>query len=231
MSNNNQAQHHQMVHAVHNAAADTAGSQITAALTKPVDWKFSFKKQTVTSDVGQPTKRPPVTLTVPVPTLDGLLTAMSNAKVQSYILDLVEEAIKDRVRVQLSDDDKPVNRQDDLDLHKLTLEYIADIPKTERTGTTISKEDWEAWMSNYILVMSPERGVEKATTAAKTFAAKFAPARGKPEVIKFLHTQLLRWAEAADAEALENFGEIFTYLDAKASAMLKAAAEVSLDAL
>jgi len=206
-------------------------STITAAQTSTKEWKFSFKKQQINNDVGQPVKRPPVTLTVPVPTFDGLIRSFTNEKVQNYIMDLVEEAIKDRVRVQLSDDEKPVNRQDDLDLSKLTLEYIADLPKTERTGSAISKEDWEAWSANYIQVMSPKRGADKATTAAKTFMAKFAPAKGKSEVIKFLQEQLQTWASETDGDSLENFSEIYTYLDARAAAMLKADSMVSLDNL
>ena len=102
------------------------------------EFKFSFKKQTIKDELGIEQKRPPVTLTVPIPTFEGLVDIISkDQKAVQFILDLAEEAIKDQIRVQLSDEDKPVNRQEDLDLWKLSISFIAKMPKSERSGCGI----------------------------------------------------------------------------------------------
>ena len=146
------------------------------------EFKFSFKKQTITDDLGAEVKRPPVSLLIPMPTFSGLLSSLDDAKVVAFVLDLCEEAIKDQVRAQLSDNDKPVMRQEDLDISKLTLLAIANMPNSERTGGGISKETWEEWEKDYIEIMVPLRGSdpkanEKVAKAAKLFAGRFYQCR------------------------------------------------------
>jgi hypothetical protein len=193
------------------------------------EFKFSFKRQTVKDELGIEQKRPPVTLTVPIPTYDGLLEALSSEdpKIAPFILDLVEEAIKDQIRTQISDEDKPVNRQEDLDLSKLTIQFIANLPKSERTGGGISKEAWEEWSKDYIETMVPLRAVggitkedatDKVTKAAKLMTSRFNPCKTDKPVLTFLRGQLAQWA--SNTKNLEDHGEIFNYLDNKASDLL-----------
>jgi hypothetical protein len=206
-----------------------------AHLYRDAEWKFSFKKSTIKDpETGEDVKRPPITLTVPVPTFDGVVKALEedsateSRKVTNFLLDLIEDAIKDRVREQLTGE-KPVMAQDQLNLAELTLTYIANLPKAERTGGGISKETWGEWEADYIAVMSPIRGEEKATKAAKLFTARLTPVRSDKKVLEFLRGQLNVWA--SKSENNEEFLDVFTYLDSKCSELMNRDSEALLSAL
>lgn len=194
------------------------------------DFKFSFKKQVVMDDkTGTEVKRPPVTLTLPIPTFDGLCKKLTDPKVASLVLDLVEGLIKDAARVQLSDEEKPVMRQEDLDLKKLDLVFIANQPKSERVSVEISKETWDSFTVDYIMHIGPIRSPEKASKHAAVFRAKFGPVSKDKDSIKLLQGCLATWAEKTGQ--LEEFEEVYTYLDNRASVMLNKDNVVLFDAL
>lgn len=210
-------------------AKQEVAKHVANLLTTDREYKFSFKKQMVKDELGMEIKRPPVTLNVPVPTFNGLVDALDNEKVASFVLDLVEEAIKDQVRSQLSDEEKPVNRQEDLDISKLTLQYIANMPKSERTGGGISKDTWADWEKDYIEAMAPIRTLEKATKAAKLFVGRFAQCRTDKPVLQFLRTQLATWA--TETKNLEEYGEVFQYLDNRATDLINRDSVSQLESL
>lgn len=208
----------------HEAAAVAAISEHTkpvAPLVLDKEVKFSFKKQMIQDELGQEVKRPMVSLQLPIPTFDGLIAALEDPKAIQFVLDLVEAAVIDQARLQVSDEEKPVNRQDELDLTKLDLKYIANIPKSERTGGGIAKEVWEEFESNYVEVMgaNTEKGEEKLRKAAKLLVAKFTPVRTEKNVIKFLREQLGFWYSKTPAQ--EEFAEVYKFLDEKAGTLLQ----------
>lgn len=184
------------------------------------DTRFTFKKQTAVDELGAEIKRPPVVLALPIPTFTGLVEAFDNEKVQQFVLDLVEDAIKEQARVQVSDEDKPVNRQDELDLSKLTLEYIASIPKSDRAAGGISKEVWEAFGKDYVatIVAHTDRGPDKASKAASLLVGKVNSVKTDKPVLKFLQGQLQIWA--TKSSNLEDFAEVYQFLDTKISSLL-----------
>ena len=211
-------------HAAAAAIANEAASKmehIKAPLVQDKEVNFRFKKQKATDELGQEVKRPPVVLTIPVPTFEGLVTSLNDEKIQTYVLELVAEAIINQAREQVSDEDKPVNRQDELDTNKLTLEYIANIPKSERKGSGIAKEAWEEFEKDYVSVMvaKTDKGPDRAAKAAKILAGKFNSVRTDKAVIKFLQQQLAFWA--VNTENLEDFQEIYSYLDDKATNLMR----------
>lgn len=195
------------------------------------EYKFSFKKQKVKDELGQEVKRPPITVTVKVPTFDGLIHYLGTSeKVQNFMLDLAEEAIKDQVRAQLSDEEKPVMKPEELDHSKLFLDYIASIPKAERTGGGISKDTWEDFEKDYVAVMGPIRqSDEKAAKAAKLFTNRFNAVRTDKPVLKFLREQLGTWA--ANTQNLEDFQDVFTYLDNRVAELLNRDSAATLETL
>ncbi len=216
------------------AVAPVVDAQATTQATKnalphsaapfymPVDMKFSFKKQTIKDDLGAEVKRPPVTVSIPLPTYDGFVNELTNEetgnKVAQFVLDLVHDAIKDQVRSQLSDEEKPAMRQEDLDLSKLTLTYIANIPKSERTGGGISKEVWADFEKDYTEVMATVRGADKAAKAAKLFVSRFSQVRTDKPVLKFLRDELNTWV--TKTTQVDDFQEVYTYLDGRVSDLL-----------
>lgn len=198
-------------------------------LTLAREFKFSFKKQKITNELGEEVRRPPVTLSIPIPTFTGLLSALDNdPKVVQYILDLVETAVKSAAGDQVSDEEKPVNSQEQLDVSKLTLEYIANLPKSERTGGGIAKETWEEFEKDYIETMVPIRavstagGIQEATNrvakAAKILAGRYNLVRSDKQAIKFLREQLAVWIGATKNQ--DDYAEVYQYLDGRANELL-----------
>ncbi len=189
------------------------------------EFKFSFKKQTVVNELGEEVKRPPVTLTVPIPTFQGIVAAIdADPKVIQLVLDMAEESIKDQIRSLLTDEEHPVNRQEDLDLSKLTLSFIANLPKSERTGGGIAKDTWAEWEKDYIETMVAIRGdtdpkaAEKVGRAAKLFTGRLNQCRTDKPVLKYLREQLALWA--TKSKNVDDFGDVFQYLDGRATELL-----------
>jgi hypothetical protein len=230
MTEHEHSNHQEHAHAGHAEHAQSPIAKMTPLLTQMREFKFSFKKQTTKNELGEEVKRPPVTLSLPIPTLDGLIEGISSSeKIQQFVLDLVEEAIKEQAKSQIADEDKPVNTQSELDLTKLSLEFVASMPKSERRGSAISKEALEAWGADYIQVMTPlnlprsadiKEAGERATRAAKLCIGKFNACRGDKKVLKFLKEQLATWAQHTTETALEENAEIYQYLEERVSALL-----------
>lgn len=235
MSEAEQLQHvSQVAHGFEHGKVHPATLAEFAHLYRDAEYKFSFKKKVKNEETGEEEKRPALTLVVPVPTFDGVVKALEEdsategRKVTNFLLDLIEEAIKDRVREQLTGE-KPVMAQDQLNLSELTLTYIANLPKAERTGGGISKDTWSEWEADYIAVMSPIRGEEKATKAAKLFTARLSPVKSDKKVLEFLRGQLNMWA--SKSENNEEYLEVYTYLDGKCSELMNRDSEALLSAL
>jgi hypothetical protein len=219
--NHNHPQHASEQHNGHVpvTVSATVGEEVNVPSFSLREFKFTFKKQKVTNEEGVEVKRPPVVLLVPIPTWEGLVDAMSSdAKVAAFVLDLCEEAIKDQVREQLGDNERPVNSQAELDTTKLSLSYIANLPKSERTGGGISKDTWVEWEKDYVEVMKELRGEEKAARAGKLFVGRFSQVKTDKQALKFLREQLQIWAERTTNA--EDFVEVYSYLDNRANDLL-----------
>lgn len=191
--------------------------------------KFHFKKD----ELGE--KRPTVELLVPVPTLDGLIEKMQDAtpapdgkgtngeKVQALVLELLANTIASHTRLQVADEKNPVNTQEGLDLSKLDLTYIANIPPAERRGGGISKETWEAFFKDYIAVMPEKTGksVEQVTNAAKLLVARLQPVKTQKKILAFLKDQLNLWYSSTSDDSKEEFAEVFEFLGNKVDEFMK----------
>jgi hypothetical protein len=176
--------------------------------------KFHFKK----SDLGE--RRPTVELTLPFPTLTGVEHWLQDEKIAAYILDVLGEDIYLQARTQVSDETKPVNSQEELDLSKLTIEYIANMPAAERRGGGIAKETWEMFAKDYIDTMVPITGktIEQVTNAAKLFTSRLQAVKTQKQVLKRLREYLSLWfTKSTNAEELK---EVYEFLDRKAGEFL-----------
>lgn len=231
-------------HATHREAVDQATAAVTidpaehlnrlAGLPHPVvqnqEVLFSFKKprkgpdgKEPTDELGQPiTARPSFKMNIPVPTFEGVVKALEDEKVREYILELVGDAVRGAARLQVDDETKPVNRQEDLRLDQLTLEYLANVPKTERRGAGIPKEVWQEWEKDYISVMLSATGKEadKIGNAAKLFLSRLQPIKTNKQVLKFLAGQLDIWME--HTQNSEEFADVYEFLRKKTDEFLNA---------
>lgn len=198
--------------------AATANQEVAAvedtSPTKMEKQKFFFKK----NDLGE--KRPTIELELPRVTIHGLVAALQDQKQQDFILQLVNDAIYVAARIQVGDDEKPVNTQEELDISKLSLEFLANQPAAERRGGGIAKEIWEAFGKDYLAVMPAltNKSPEALGNAVKIFLAKFQPVKTNKPVLTFLKGQLALWAN--NTQNLEEFAECFEFLDNKATTFL-----------
>lgn len=181
-----------------------------------VEKKFAFKKDKLG------VKRPTIALQIPMPTLEGVINALSDEKVRDFILETLGNEVYKAAREQVGDDSKPVNKQEELDLNKLSLSFIASIPKAERTGGGISKETWEEFAADYVTVMPSRTNftAEQIGNAVKIFTARFQPIKTQKKIIAFLRTQLALWFQNTTNQ--EDFQEVYDFLDNKAGTLLEA---------
>lgn len=196
------------------AASTTAGVQHPATMKRP--FKYHFKKDKLG------VKRATIELAIPVPTVEGVIQMLNDPKQTEYLLEVLAEQAYKAARDQVGDDAKPVNKQEELDESKLTMEALANMPKAERTGGGIGKEVWEAFSEDYIAVMPAitSKSAEQVGNACKLLIAKFQPVKTNKKVIEFLKGQLALWFSSSTNA--EEFQECYEFLDAKADTLLKA---------
>jgi hypothetical protein len=181
-------------------------AQIKANFNNEVDVKdinFFFRK--VKNEVKDPetgktnvveTKRPTVTIPLPVPSVEGIVSILQAGGKQ---LDLLLEAVASVVIEQARE---IVNEKEDINAtnfpyEKMSWEYIANLPKAERRGGGISKELWDDFEKDYSEIMPAITGKkqEAVDTAAKIFKTKFAGATTNKPVLKLLEGQLALYAQ------------------------------------
>lgn len=178
---------------------------------------FFFKKD----ELGN--KRPTINLALPYLTMEGLITALGDEKQAKLILDMVnDEIIYGAARQQVNDEQSPVNEQSQLDLTKLTLEFIANLPPAERRGGGIPKEVWEAFSKDYLAIMPAVTGktADQVGNAVKLHVAKYQPCKTNKKVLKVLQDQLAVYT--ANTQNLEEFGGAVEFLNKKLETLLQA---------
>lgn len=198
------------------AAPAGATLNLPEQLLKPTEFKFTFKKQT--DALGD--KRAPVTLEVPVPTFNGLVSFLqvdgpAGDKNRALIMELVEGVLKEHTRLQVVDSEKPVNKQTELDLTKLDLQFIANLPASERKGSSIAAEVWEEFGKDYLSVMVTATGrpADKVGNAVAVFLKKMLPAKNNKDALGKLKVLLEQYFTTTPEEKAEEFQEIFEFLN------------------
>lgn len=139
-----------------------------------VQQKFNFKSRAIRNEqgaeIGRTKKQASVEVTLPAPTADEVIGYLSvaDSAVSKLILDACTALIASQVRSQFDekiesfgDDDTKEVTVNDLDFGKLSLEYIATIPTSQRGGTAISDEDYELFFTDYLQVMQVATGKEE----------------------------------------------------------------------
>lgn len=192
---------------------------------------FSFKATTDKDTKEKIPARPALSLLIPYPTWDGVLESLTdensdngvNEAVRSYVIRLIHDDITAAARQQVSDPERPVTKQEELAINKLTIQYLAAQPESERRGGGIAAEVWASFEDAYIKVMTSKAGkdLEKATNAAKIFVKRFLPVRTRKPVIEFLRGELDKFFDAADEEQQEEFADVYEFLKKKADDLLK----------
>lgn len=208
----------------HNPAAQLQAIEPPRTVATKIS--FSFKTTTDPDTKEKNEKRPTIELMLPFVTFEGLIEALSSddKKQQEFILNVVNDEITRAARQQVSPTEdlvKPVNSQDELDLDKLSIKYLANMPPSERRGGGIAKEVWEAFGKDYIGVMTSvgNKTLEQAQNAAILLVRKLNTVKTRKPVLEYLDKHLDFYT--AHTENLEDYKEVVEFLKGKAEVYLK----------
>ena len=185
--------------------------------------KFNFRK-VVTKDEATglevETKRPTVELELPLITVEGVVKALREG---DKGLELVVEACRN---IQLERAREIVNEREDINAanfpyDQLAWAVIASLPKAERRGGGIAKEQWEDFGKDYAAIMPSVTGKtpEQVANAVKIFLNKFQQVKTNKPVLNVLKDQLAIYASSSPSA--EQFTDCISFLTEKAEACLK----------
>lgn len=194
---------------------------ITANFNNQVDakeFKFNFKKVR-DENTGLETKRPSVELTLPVPSVEGIIAILeTGGKSLELLLESVTDVIASRAR-EIVNEKEDIN-QANFPFDQLAWEVIANLPKAERRGGGISKDTWEDFSKDYILVMPTVTGktAEQVGNAAKILLNKFNAVKTNKPVLKMLKAQLGLYA--SNSPSADMYVDCISFLLDKAEALI-----------
>lgn len=175
-----------------------------ATVTK--EFKFNFRK-TESGD-----KRPTVTLSLAVPSASGLLHAVADIKILNYVLELVEAAVKNAAKEQVSEEGF---HPDNFNPEVVTLAYLANEPPASR-ASNISDEQKQAFAADYISIMPSLTGKteEQTKNAAVILVGQVRRAKNNQAALsKLKHDLGLFVANVGDKA--EEYADFLILLDAR----------------
>jgi len=164
-------------------------------------------------------KRASVEVDYKVPTTAGLISYLQgdNQKVKDMIRDAVLGVTNGHLRSFVdSDENFDQAKADQLGAEgKLSLEYIANLPKADRNQVT--REALEAFAKSYMEVIkaSTDKSAAKIEAAAGLLVNRFNPIRGDEAALAVMEGQLAIYAENAGEEALAEHTAALNFLVAK----------------
>lgn len=181
--------------------------------------KFHFKSRAIKDEagntIGRTKKQPSIDAAMPVLTAEEIQLALATP--ESAVAKLISEAVAavvldaargqfDEIVEAFGDDETKTVSASMLDYEKLTLEYIASIPPTQRSGTALTDEDWKIFFDDYLAVMVQATGKEEARIKNHiNLFKKPQKARANKEVLGVLIDQLDIYM--ASSASLEETGE------------------------
>lgn len=211
----------------------SSGIDASDALTEDTVAKFVFRNP---KDTKEEDKKPTLELKLPYITDNGLIEALSDDKQREWIKQIVNDRIYDAAEILVRRDEKPVTTQTEMDAEasSLTIEFLANVPTSQRKTTGISKEDWDMFKTEYPALMIAN-GIDKtkAENQQKMFSNRLQTIKTNKMILTKLRPMLELWnskVPETDPNA-EVFGKIYTFLDAKFTEFLAVTDDAILDTL
>lgn len=218
--------------------------QIDTNLVEMKKARYSFRTTTVTDETGQPLKddkgvevkfkRPTLEVNIPLLTKAGLITALqADDKSADLALEQANEVIIQRVRgiiqEKIESDPKVELTPEMIDISKLGFLEIAMLPRGER-GAGISKEEWAAFVADYIATMQTPEAIGKfpdkkarspqiLATHGVLLSGKFNQVRSRKDVVEQMNTFLDVWVDTSPN--VEEHLACFELLKSKAKAIME----------
>jgi hypothetical protein len=192
-----------------------------------VEFKFNFKARNLYNEegkvMGKGKKQPSVVTVLPIPTHNTVAAFLSDpaSKESDLIMAAVSDLIYGHARNQFDEiidgfeenDGRTVNAGM-LDLAKLDLSYLANLPPSTRASTVPTEDDFKGFFADYLAVMPAATG--KATAAIEKHIKLFtkpAQLKANKPVMELLLSQLDLYM--AHTTAIEETGATASYLRTK----------------
>lgn len=194
--------------------------------TKRISQDFAFRTK-------DGIKRPTVTVEFDVPTVEGVqaLLVSEDPKVVELVTGLVGDLLTGYIRTFVDADDQfdQSKLEELVAAGKVSIEAIANLPKSERN--TITKEHLEEFAKDYIeaMVVITGKDIKKVQTAASLFMERFKRVAGENSVLAVLQEQLGVFIEGAGDEVVAKHEKVLSYLASKLEELLSV--KVTADAL
>lgn len=217
--------------------ADGSGAAVTETSQAPAivvpagfvaaSQKFNFKTRKIVGEdgkeIGRTKKHDPIVVTFPAPSTDTLIGYLSvpDSAVAKLLTDAANGIIIDAIRSQFDDliesfgeDDSKSLSINDINFDKLSLDYIASIPPSQRGGSALTEEDFNAFFADYLITMVAATGKdEKRIKNQIELFKRPTKVKNAKDVLAVLVDQLDVYL--ANSNALEDTGEVATRLRAK----------------
>jgi len=201
------------IKALHNNLVDIVESTFRFKTVKQLDDQGK--------ETGVETKRPDIELYLPVPSLEGLIAAMTVQGSPEYnlVMEAIQNIVADRARDIVNDNESVTS--ENFPYEQLSWTTIATLPKSERRGGGIPAETWKEFGIDYVAVMPAATGktAELVQRAATLLVNKLNACKSNKAVLAKLQTQLAIYLEATPRK--EEFAKCVEFLDKKADALLK----------
>ena len=184
-------------------------------------FKFNFKS-VVDEATGLKSKRPTVEIALPVPSVEGLVSAIEAGGTQlSLLLEAAENIILARAREIIND--KEDISQENFPYTDISWETIANMPAAEKRGRGIPKEVWDDFAVDYIATMPALTGkTEKQIAAAAEILLdkfnKLKANRDYKKIVRLLMDQLAIYMN--NTSNAEQFMDCVTFLTDKGNRIL-----------
>ena len=173
---------------------------------------FRFKKDKLGN------KRAPVELTLPVPTIAGIVDIL---KAGGKELELLNDAIYGVIKSVASEivAENANISQETFPVAKVIWTTIANMPKAELT--TIPQEQWDGFAQDYLSVMPGLTGktADQVGLATQIYLKKFAMVKTNKPILGKLKEQLALYMETPNAE---NYSDVMELLLRRVDAYLNA---------
>jgi hypothetical protein len=198
----------------------TEGSKVVAT-----EVEFNFRKNK------DGLKRETVSLVIPLPTATAIIdilndTSEDNKKTRSMVLDNVQGIVVQYVRGKVDADDNFNQESLSAVVDELTLDKIANLPRSDRA--VITKDELTQFAASYVKLMPELTGisVKSAEIAGDIFIARIRTVVGKNDVLAKLQARLAEYVEKAPNEVVEEHANAINYLVGR----LEEALNINIDA-
>lgn len=193
---------------------------------------FNFKTSKV---AGVETKRDSLELAIPYPTVQGIIDILEKSdtpegeKSLELLMQTVRGVITQQARALITDD--PAITALTFPADKMSWDFIANIPKAERSGGGIPAPVWDDFETDYVAVMITATGNEadKVARAAALLKGKLSNARTNIPVLK--HLVELLGIYINNTKRADEFAACVNFLMEKADKLLNVTDEELLSAL